>query len=74
MAAYIFMPLAARRKSMRNAFSACSAYVSKQFGSPESVLEFEVKDFPVVVTIDSHGNNLQQLVTDKSREALVAVL
>jgi fumarate hydratase class I len=46
----------------------------EQFGSPESVWEFEVKNFPVVVAIDSHGNNLQQLVTDKSREALVAVL
>jgi fumarate hydratase class I len=46
----------------------------EQFGSPESVWEFEVKNFPVVVTIDSHGNNLQQLVTDKSREALMAAL
>jgi len=46
----------------------------EQFGSPESVWEFEVKNFPVVVAIDSHGNNLQQLVTDKSREALVAAL
>src|SRR5205814_199565 len=46
----------------------------EQFGSPESVWELEVKNFPVVVTIDSHGNNLQQLVTDKSREALLAAL
>jgi len=46
----------------------------EQFGSPESVWEFEVKNFPVVVTIDSHGNNLQQLVSDKSHEALVAAL
>lgn len=46
----------------------------EQFGSPEAVWELEVKNFPVVVTIDSHGNNLQQLVTDKSREALMAAL
>jgi len=46
----------------------------EQFGSPESVWEFEVKNFPVVVTIDSHGNNLQQLVTDQSREKLLAAL
>src|SRR6187399_390434 len=46
----------------------------EQFGSPESVCELEVKNFPVVVTIDSHGNNLQQLVTDQSREKLLAAL
>ena len=46
----------------------------EQFGSPESVWELEVKNFPVVVTIDSHGNNLQQLVTDQSREKLLAAL
>jgi fumarate hydratase class I len=46
----------------------------QEFGSPESVWELEVKNFPVVVTIDSHGNNLQQLVSDKSHEALVAAL
>jgi fumarate hydratase class I len=46
----------------------------EQFGSPESVWELEVRNFPVVVTIDSHGNNLQQLVTDQSKERLLAVL
>jgi fumarate hydratase class I len=46
----------------------------EQFGSPESVWELEVKNFPVVVTIDSHGNNLQQLVIDQSREKLLAAL
>src|SRR5688572_5647854 len=46
----------------------------EQFGSPEAVWELEVRNFPAVVTIDSHGNNLQQVVTDKSREALAAIL
>jgi fumarate hydratase, class I len=46
----------------------------EQFGSPEAVWELEVKNFPAVVTIDSHGNNLQQVVTEKSRELLVAAL
>ncbi len=40
----------------------------EQFGSPEAVWELEVRNFPAVVTIDSHGNNLQQVVTDRSRE------
>lgn len=46
----------------------------EQFGSPEAVWEFEVRNFPAVVTIDSHGNNLQQAVTDRSRELLAAAL
>ncbi len=46
----------------------------EQFGSPEAVWELEVKNFPAVVTIDSHGNNLQQVVTDRSRELLAAAL
>ena len=46
----------------------------EHFGSPEAVWEFEVKNFPAVVAIDSHGNNLQQVVTDHSRELLAATL
>jgi fumarate hydratase class I len=46
----------------------------EQFGSPEAVWELEVKNFPAVVAIDAHGNNLQQVVTDHSRELLAAVL
>ena len=46
----------------------------EQFGSPEAVWELKVRNFPAVVTIDSHGNNLQQVVTDNSRAMLAAVL
>jgi fumarate hydratase class I len=46
----------------------------EQFGSPEAVWELEVKNFPAVVTIDSHGNNLQQLVTERSKELLAVAL
>jgi fumarate hydratase class I len=46
----------------------------EHFGSPEAVWELEVKNFPAVVAIDSHGNNLQQVVTDHSRELLAATL
>jgi fumarate hydratase, class I len=46
----------------------------EHFGSPEAVWELEVKNFPAVVAIDSHGNNLQQVVTDQSRELLAATL
>jgi fumarate hydratase, class I len=46
----------------------------EQFGSPEAVWELEVQNFPAVVTIDSHGNNLQEVVTDRSRELLAATI
>ena len=46
----------------------------EQFGSPEAVWELEVRNFPAVVAIDAHGNNLQQVVTDHSRELLAATL
>ena len=46
----------------------------EEFGSPEAVWELEVENFPAVVTIDSHGNNLQQVVADRSRELLATAL
>jgi len=46
----------------------------EQFGSPEAVWELEVRNFPAVVTIDAHGNNLQQVVTEKSQAALMSAL
>ena len=39
----------------------------EQFGSPERVWELEVRNFPAVVTIDFHPNNLQQVVADQSQ-------
>ncbi|MBI1917113.1 MAG: fumarate hydratase [Planctomycetes bacterium] len=46
----------------------------KQFGSPEAVWEMEVKDFPAVVTMDSHGRSLHQEVSDASKTRLAGVL
>jgi fumarate hydratase class I len=46
----------------------------KQFGSPEAVWEMKVKDFPAVVTMDSHGRSLHQEVSDASKARLVGVL
>jgi fumarate hydratase class I len=46
----------------------------EEFGSPEAVWELEVQNFPAVVTIDSHGNNLQEVVTDRSRALLAATI
>lgn len=37
-----------------------NVYFQEQFGSPEAIWEFEVERFPVVVTIDAHGNSLHR--------------
>jgi fumarate hydratase class I len=46
----------------------------RQFGSPEAVWELHVRDFPPVVTMDSHGRSLHQEVADDSRGRLEVAL
>jgi fumarate hydratase class I len=41
-----------------------------EFGVPEAMWAIEVKDFPAVVTMDSHGQSLHVDVEARSREAL----
>jgi fumarate hydratase class I len=41
-----------------------------EFGSPEALWMIEVKDFPVVVTMDSKGNSLHESVLQHSKEKL----
>ncbi len=45
-------------------------YMMEEFGSPEAIWEFEVKDFPVVVTMDSHSNSLHEDILKISTESL----
>ncbi len=42
----------------------------KEFGMPEAIWELEVRDFPVIVAMDSHGNSLYDDVLLKSRKVL----
>ncbi len=46
----------------------------EQFGLPEAIWELSVEEFPVVVTMDSHGGSLHDEVQKKSQEALKKVL
>jgi fumarate hydratase class I len=46
----------------------------EEFGSPEAIWELSVKDFPVVVTMDSHGNSLHKDVEEHSKGVLKQVL
>ncbi len=45
-------------------------HLMERFGSPEAIWEFEVTDFPVVVTMDSHGNSLHKDLLAASTERL----
>ena len=47
-----------------------NVYFAKEFGSPEAIWELEVKDFPAVVTIDSHGNSMHRTVLAHSQAEL----
>lgn len=51
-------------KSVRN------VYFLEKFGSPEAIWELEVENFPVVVTMDSHGRSLHKEVLDASEAEL----
>ena len=45
-----------------------------EFGVPEAFWVLQVKDFPAVVTMDSHGNSLHAEIVAKSKAALEALL
>ncbi len=47
-----------------------NVYLLEKFGSPEAIWELEVRDFPVVVTMDSHGRSLHQEVFAQSQAEL----
>jgi tartrate/fumarate subfamily iron-sulfur-dependent hydro-lyase beta chain len=42
----------------------------EEFGSPEAIWAFCVKEFPAVVTMDAHGNSLHATVLEQSKERL----
>jgi len=60
--------LAARITAVRG------CHLAEKFGSPEAIWEFEVEDFPLVVTMDSHGNSLHKDLIDASGERLRELL
>ena len=45
-----------------------------EFGVPEAIWVIEVKDFPVVVTMDAHGTSLHDAVREKSKSALQGLI
>lgn len=45
-----------------------------EFGVPEAMWVIQVKDFPAVVTMDSHGQSQHTAVEEKSKKVLEALL
>ena len=45
-----------------------------EFGVPEAMWVIEVKDFPAVVTMDSHGGSQHEVVEEKSKAVLEKLL
>jgi len=46
----------------------------RDLGSPEAIWELTVEDFPVVITMDSHGGSLHEKVEQESIENLKGLL
>ncbi len=47
-----------------------NVYMMDKFGAPEAIWEFEVVEFPAVVTMDAHGNSLHKEVFAASQAEL----
>jgi fumarate hydratase subunit beta len=47
-----------------------NVYMMEQFGAPEAIWEFEVVNFPAIVTIDAHGNSLHKEILAASQAEL----
>jgi len=51
-----------------------NVYFLEKFGAPEAIWEFEVVDFPAVVTMDAHGHSLHKEVLSASQAELAKYL
>lgn len=51
-----------------------TVFMLEEFGVPEALWVIEVEDFPVVVTMDAHGNSLHRDIEGQSGEKLKSLL
>jgi len=49
-------------------------YYYKEFGPPEAVWKLEVKDFPLLVTIDTHGKDIHREVARRSASMIAMTI
>ena len=50
-----------------------NVHMLEEFGVPEAFWEYEVVDFPAVVTMDSHGNSLHEKISAEARKRKLAI-
>lgn len=58
----------------KNIVEVLGVHKLEEFGSPEAMWHLKIKDFPAIVTMDSKGNNLHNLVSKRSFERLKRLL
>lgn len=51
-----------------------NVYGLEQFGPPEAIWQLRVESFPVVVTIDAHGNSLHKEIEAQSALSLASLM
>ena len=51
-----------------------AVHMLEKFGSPEAIWELSVERFPVVVTIDAHGNSLHAQMAQQSEQRLASLI
>ncbi len=51
-----------------------NVHLMEKFGSPEAIWELQVEKFPVVVTIDAHGNSLHKEIEAESAGHLAELM
>ncbi|MBU2477011.1 fumarate hydratase C-terminal domain-containing protein, partial [Candidatus Micrarchaeota archaeon] len=51
-----------------------NVFFLEEFGIPEALWEFEVKEFPLIVSMDSKGKSLHKEVLENSKEKLKKIL
>ncbi len=54
--------------------SVTDVFFKEEFGSPEAIWVMQVKDFPCIVTMDSHGSSLHEDVQNSSLDRLKKAL
>ena len=69
-ALYLSFPGGCAQSACKYITEVVNCHYLKEFGPAEAVYEIIVKDFPLIVSIDSHGGNIHESVRMKSlREA-----
>jgi len=51
-----------------------NVYMLEEFGVPEAFWEIEVENFPVIVTMDSHGNSLHKEIKDRTEKEYLRLI